>query len=133
MPDPRVLKFVIYLAIIYISFFVTGSLAIPGKISSINLSEFLLTLSFFFIVNLTLIWVFFKGLIRNPKKAILSTFSLIVSKFLVYLVFILVYYLITKNLTLEYLIVFFVLYLAFTFYTLYVLIQILKQNHYNYF
>ena len=133
MPDPRVLKFVIYLAIIYISFFITGSLAIPGKISSINLSQFLLTLSFFFIVNLTLIWVFFKGLIRNPKKAILSTFFLIASKFLVYLVFILVYYLITKNLTLEYLIVFFVLYLAFTFYTLYVLIITLKQNHYNYF
>jgi len=128
MPDHRVRKFISYLVIIYIAFFITGILAIAGKISSINLSQFLITLSFFFIVNLTLIWVFFKGLTKNPKKTILSTFSLIASKFLVYLVFILVYYLITKNLTLEYLFIFFVLYLAFTSYTLYVLIKTLKTK-----
>ena len=122
------LKYAAYLSILSFSFLIIGLFLIPGQISGISRNQFLLTLSFYFLVNLVVISLFFKGKRKDPKKSLLYTFSAISAKFLLYLLFIVIYFLVTKNLSTTYLIVFFILYLAFTFFTVLAIVKALKAK-----
>ncbi len=122
------LKYAAYLSILSFSFLIIGLFLIPGQISGISRNQFLLTLSFYFLVNLVVISLFFKGKRKDPKKSLLYTFSAISAKFLLYLLFIVIYFLVTKNLSTTYLIVFFILYLAFTLFTVLAIVKALKAK-----
>ena len=122
------LKYAAYLLVLTLSFLIIGLFLIPDQISGINRNQFLLTLSFYFLVNLVVISLFFKGKRKDPKKSLLYTFSAISAKFLLYLLFIVIYFLVTKNLSTTYLIVFFILYLAFTLFTVLAIVKALKTK-----
>ena len=122
------LKYAAYLTLITLIFLFIGLILIPAKISGISLNQFLLTLGFYFIVNQVVLYLFFKGKKKDPKKSVLYTFSAVSAKFLFYLLFIVIYYLVTKNLSTGYIIVFFILYLAFTLFTALVIVKALKTN-----
>lgn len=107
-------------------FFVAGWLSIPQLLPELKLNTFYLTLSYFLIVNVFVLFLFFKGSSKSLEKAIVYTLLTISLKFILYILFILIYYLITKNLSKEYLIIFFVLYLAFSFFTLFAILKELK-------
>lgn len=122
------LKYAAYLSVLSLSFLLIGLFLIPDQITGISRNQFLLTLSFYFLVNLVVLSLFFKGKSKDPKKSLLYTFSAISAKFLLYLLFIVVYFLITKNLSTSYLIVFFILYLAFTLFTVLAIVKALKAK-----
>lgn len=122
------LKYAAYLLVLTLSFLIIGLFLIPNQISGISRNQFLLTLSFYFLVNLVVISLFFKGKRKDPKKSLLYTFSAISAKFLLYLLFIVIYFLVTKNLSTTYLIVFFILYLAFTLFTVLAIVKALKAK-----
>ena len=122
------LKYAAYLLVLTLSFLIIGLFLIPNQISGISRNQFLLTLSFYFFVNLVVISLFFKGKRKDPKKSLLYTFSAISAKFLLYLLFIVIYFLVTKNLSTTYLIVFFILYLAFTLFTVLAIVKALKAK-----
>lgn len=122
------LKYAAYLSVLSLSFLLIGLFLIPDQISGISRNQFLLTLSFYFLVNLVVLSLFFKGKSKDPKKSLLYTFSAISAKFLLYLLFIVVYFLVTKNLSTSYLIVFFILYLAFTLFTVLAIVKALKAK-----
>ncbi len=107
-------------------FFIAGRLTIPQLLPELNLNAFYLTLSYFLIVNVLVLTLFFKGSSNNPEKAIVYTLLTISLKFILYISFILIYYLITKNLSKGYLIIFFLLYLTFSFITLFAVLKELK-------
>jgi len=107
-------------------FFIAGRLVIPQLLPDLNLNSFYLTLSYFLIVNVLVLILFFKGSSKNPEKAIVYTLLTISLKFILYISFILIYYLITKNLSKGYLIIFFLLYLTFSFFTLFAVLKELK-------
>ena len=107
-------------------FFIAGRLTIPQLLPELNLNSFYLTLSYFLIVNVLVLILFFKGSSKNPEKAIVYTLLTISLKFILYISFILIYYLITKNLSKGYLIIFFLLYLTFSFFTLFAVLKELK-------
>ena len=121
-------KYAAYLSLITLVFLFAGLILIPTIISGISLNQFLLTLGFYFIVNQIVLYLFFKGKKKDPKKSVLYTFSAVSAKFLFYLLFIVIYYLVTKNLSTGYLIVFFILYLAFTLFTAFAIVKTLKTN-----
>ncbi|RLD36394.1 MAG: hypothetical protein DRI73_00785 [Bacteroidetes bacterium] len=114
------------LLILSVFFFIAGQLLIPQLLPELNLNSFYLTLSYFLIVNILVLFLFFKGSSINPEKAIIYTLLTISLKFILYISYILIYYLITKNLSKGYLIIFFVLYLAFSFFTLFAVLKELK-------
>ncbi len=122
------LKYAAYLSVLSLSFLLIGLFLIPDQITGISRNQFLLTLSFYFLVNLVVLSLFFKGKSKDPKKSLLYTFSAISAKFLLYLLFIVVYFLVTKNLSTSYLIVFFILYLAFTLFTVLAIVKALKAK-----
>lgn len=107
-------------------FFIAGRLLIPQLLPDLNLNAFYITLSYYLIVNILVLFLFFKGSSKNPEKAIVYTLLTISLKFILYISFIIIYYLITKNLSKGYLIIFFTLYLAFSFFTLFAVLKELK-------
>lgn len=109
-------------------FFIGGWILTSRTDTSFGFPEYAITVTYLFLVGQAVLFLFFKGLKKSPGKGVIYTFVSVSAKFLLYLVFLVVFWLVTKNLTSDYLIVFFVLYLAFTFYVLTVMVKILKNK-----
>ncbi|MEA1896077.1 MAG: hypothetical protein U9N53_00275 [Bacteroidota bacterium] len=127
-PDSKLFSHFLFLSGLFVLFFIPGSLLIPDLISGITKTQFLITLLYFFLFTLLLFVLFYRGLTKDPRKGILYTFGAIALKLLAHMVYILVFYLLTKNLTMDFIIVFFVLYLAFTLYLILTFIKELKSK-----
>jgi len=95
-----------------------GWILIPNLTNPFPLSRFNITLLFFYLVNLFVLLQFPRGKKQqDKKKAVVLTFFAIALKFFLYLIFLISYYLITKKLTTEFIFSFFILYLTFTFFS----------------
>lgn len=115
------------LTLLFIICLFFGWLVLQKTTGPFNLRQFILLLVYIYLVNLMVLGLFFKTRFHaNKKKTVIFTYLAIVLKFIFYLLFILVFYLITKNLSKEFIISFFILYLAFTFFTLWRLLKALK-------
>jgi hypothetical protein len=89
-------------------------------------TSILLTAALFISIFITVI--FFTGFKRNEKKKVLYTLSAISLKFVLFFALLGVYVLISENLSTEFFITFFMVYLAFTFYLLLSFIKVLKPK-----
>lgn len=127
-PDRKLFSHIIFLTGLYILFFVSGYILIPNISVAVTRVQFQLTLLYFFLFTILLFVLFYRGLTKKPRKGILYTFGAIALKLFFHMVFIMVFYLLTKNLTMDFIIVFFVLYLAFTLYLLFAFIKELKTK-----
>jgi len=118
---------VFLLSVLSLGILVIGNI-MPSFLSNpFPLLQFNLSLLFFYLVNLIVVVLFFRGeKQRDKKKTIVFTFSAISLKFILYLIFIIGYYLIAKKLTKEFIISFFILYLTFTFFTIWRFLNSLK-------
>jgi len=122
------LKYHLYLFFLFIILFFCGWGFTAKADTKLIFTEYAVTLSYIFIVGQAVLWFFFRGLEKSPRKGILYTFASISAKFILYLIYLVVFSLITKNLSMDYIIAFFVLYLAFTFYVLIVMVKTLKNK-----
>lgn len=86
-----------------------------------------LSLSFSF-VSLIAIIIFFKGQTKEVKSQPLYTFVAITLKFLIELVIALVWFIVAKKTSLSYILLFFVLYLAFSIFSILVILNTLKNK-----
>ena len=68
------------------------------------------------------------GIRKNSKEGVVFLLAGTGLKFLLYLLFILLVWILTKNLTKAFILTFFALYLIFTFFTAYHLINLLKNK-----
>jgi len=73
-------------------------------------------------------FVFVRGLAQDPKKRIVTTLTAITLKFVLFIALLLAYVLITKNKSWEFLLTFFILYLAFTSFLLITFVSVQKNN-----
>ena len=126
--DNKLIVLATSLTAMSILFLAIGQFIIPQIFPLLDKTHIIITIIFFFLVNMGVLFTFFRGLDKNPKNGLLYTFAAISAKFLAYLIFILLFYLITKNLSSNYLILFFVLYLAFTIFILLALVKELKTR-----
>ena len=69
-----------------------------------------------------------KGIKKNSREGVVFLMAGIGLKFLLYLLFILLVWILTKNLTKAFILTFFALYLIFTFFTAFHLINLLKNK-----
>jgi len=116
------------LTAMFLFFLVIGYFIIPLLVPLLDKSHVIITIIFFFLVNMGVLFAFFRGLDKNPRNGLLYTFAAISAKFLAYIIYILLFYLLTKNLSSNYLILFFILYLSFTIFILLALIKELKTR-----
>lgn len=81
-----------------------------------------------FLITGLAFYLFIKDLNKGAKKAVLGTLLAIAIKFLLYLTLIGIYALVSKNITKEFLIIFFIIYLLNTSHLLITFVTQLKSN-----
>ena len=92
----------------------------------ITLTDLLLTGSIFLVITASSLLVFLIGIVKSPESQPLYTMGALGLKFFLSMIFALIYFIVLKNTTLGYIILFFLLYLAFTIYLLRGIVKILK-------
>ena len=105
-----------------------GIVLVPRLNVEISAQNFLLTLASVTIVNLVTYLVMYAGIQKNIKEGVVYMLGGIGVKFLLYLLFILLFLIATKNLSKPFIITFFALYLVFTFFTAGHLLKVLKNK-----
>jgi len=107
---------------------VLGILFIPRIQVDLSLTGFLLTLFSVVVINLLTYLIMSAGIKKNSKEGVVYLLAGIGVKFLCYLLFILLFWIATKNLTKAFILTFFALYLFFTFFTAAHLLKLLKNK-----
>ena len=105
-----------------------GILLIPRIQVELSPSVFLISLASVTIVNLLTYLVMHAGIKKNSKEGVVYMLGGIGVKFLLYLLFILLFWLSTKILSKPFIVTFFALYLVFTFFTAGHLLKLLKNK-----
>jgi len=105
-----------------------GIVFVPRLNVEMSAQNFLLTLASVTIVNLVTYLVMYAGIKKNNKEGMVYMLGGIGVKFLLYLLFILLFWIGTKNLSKPFIITFFALYLVFTFFTAGHLLNLLKNK-----
>jgi hypothetical protein len=82
-----------------------------------------------FIISGIILIIFLRGFNKGGKSFLMHTFAAISFKFFLYLILLLIFYFLIKNLTLEFVLTFFGLYLTFTSYLLFSFIMLLKTKN----
>jgi hypothetical protein len=95
------------------------------NIGAINL--FNLTISFA-ITTIVVLLIYFRGLAKEPREKAMHTFTAVGVKFIIELFIALTWFVLAKKTTPSCLILFFVLYLAFSLYLMFVIINTLKNK-----
>ncbi len=81
------------------------------------------------IISIFITSLFFTGIKKKPQKRVLFTLSAVGLKFLLFLALLGIYALFTESLTTEFIITFFVVYLAFSIYMLASFVHELKSKN----
>ena len=105
-----------------------GILLIPKIDIDLSLQEYIITLISFNIINVITFQVMWHGVQKHNREGVVYLMGGIGLKFIFYLAFILVFWLISKNLSKGFIITFFALYLVFTFFTAGHLLKLLKNK-----
>ncbi len=107
---------------------ILGILILPRIEIEISLAVYLTLVASVAVINLIVYLIMFAGIGKNNKEGMLFMMGGIVVKFLLYLLFILLFWILTKNISKTFILTFFALYLIFTFFTAGHLLKLLKNK-----
>ena len=107
---------------------ISGLLLLSRVNTGVSFNVFIVTLAFFTFVNMLVYFVISTGAQKNSGEQMLRVLLGIGLKFLLYLLYLLGYWLVIKNLEIPFIIIFFVLYLIFTFFLAAHLFKLLKNK-----
>ena len=122
------IRFIWQLLVLALVLALLGILLIPRFSVGISPAVFLVTLGSVTTVSLVAYLVMYAGVQKNNREGMVYMLGGIGVKFLLYLLFILLFWIITKNLSKPFIVTFFALYLVFTFFTARNLFKLLKNK-----
>lgn len=105
-----------------------GIFFIPRIQVDFSYTIFLITLLSVVAINFLTYLIMSSGISKNSKEGVVYMLAGIGVKFLLYLLFILLFWIATKNLSKAFILTFFALYLFFTFFTATHLLKLLKNK-----
>jgi len=119
-----------YLLLILYSLLIVATLLSVNGISELHipLKDLLLLTGGFTIISLTALMIFFFGQNSNPEKNVFSTLTALGVKMLLSFILALLFFVVFKNRETGSVILFFVLYLAFTVFVFLTFLRIIKQK-----
>jgi len=109
-------------------FAVAGILVIPRVWIGVDLVHYLVTLASVTLINLVAWLVMVRGIRRSNREGMFVLLAGIGLKFLLYLLYILVFWMVTKILTKPFILTFFALYLGFTILLAIHLVKVLNNK-----
>jgi hypothetical protein len=107
---------------------ILGILIVPHIGPGISVVNYLLALGCVTIVNLATFLIMYTGINKNNREGMIYLIGGIGVKFLLYLLIIMLFWIVTKNLSKAFILTFFALYLIFTFFTVAHLLKLLKDK-----
>lgn len=113
----------LYLALAGLAYLITHFFKL-----GITFSDLSLLLTGALIITVFVFYIFTRGLANKKGKSVVYTLAAIGLKFILYLALLGIYALISNNLSIPFLISFFVIYLSFTSYLLITFVNLLKSN-----
>ena len=122
------IRFIWQLLVLASILLILGIYFIPRIQVALSPTFFLVTLLSVVVINFVTYLVMTAGIIKNSKEGVVYLLAGIGVKFLLYLLFILLSWIVTKNLSKPFIITFFALYLFFTFFTAAHLLKLLKNK-----
>jgi hypothetical protein len=122
------IRFIWQLLVLSSILLLLGLVLIPRLHVEITPAVFLVTLGSVTTVNLLTYLVMYTGIRKNGREGVIFLLGGIGVKFLLYLLFILLFWILSKNLSKPFIITFFALYLVFTFFTARQLLKLLKNK-----
>jgi hypothetical protein len=122
------IKYIWQLLLLTSFLLIVGILLITLFEIPLELIQYLITLLAVTLINLASWIIMVRGIRKSNRDGVLVLLAGIGIKFLLYLLYILVFWLVTKNLTKPFIIVFFTLYLVFTFLLAGHLFKVLKNK-----
>ena len=122
------IRFIWQLLVLASLLLILGILIIPRLGIEISLYEYIIMLLSVTLINLTAFMVMSIGIEKSKREGVVVLLAGIGLKFLLYLFYILVFWLVTKNLLKPFIVTFFALYLVFTFLLAGHLFKILKNK-----
>jgi hypothetical protein len=121
-------KFLVYLSLFTLTFIVIGYFVVYALNSYMTLKKIVyLSLTFSLISFFTLL-IFFIGQAKTPGVQLIYTFSGISVNFILATITALIWFVIAKNIQTQFVLLFFILYLAFTFFSVLVILNVLKNK-----
>ena len=122
------IRFIWQLLVLASLLLILGILIIPRLGIEISLYEYIIMLLSVTLINLTAFLVMSIGIEKSKREGVVVLLAGIGLKFLLYLFYILVFWLVTKNLLKPFIVTFFALYLVFTFLLAGHLFKVLKNK-----
>lgn len=118
------------LRLILLSFllFVAGYLSITTLNISLTLFDLSILILCFFAINLAILFIFIRGLAKEPAGRTIYLIAAISVKMLMEMVLALSWFFLAKKNSASSLLLFFVLYLAFSLFSMYLMLNTLKNN-----
>ncbi len=125
------LKNYLFLTLIYLALIGIGYIGTTILSGEIIFSQIVVLITGAFAISIISSIVFFKGQKKEDNKGIMHTLSAVGLKFLLFLALLGIFALLFKELSWDFLVAYFVAYLAFTIYLLFTFVNILKKKHQN--
>lgn len=122
------IRYIWQLFVLSISLFILGILIIPDVNADLSLNHYYILLFAVTFINLIAFLVMIRGIRKGEREGTFILLAGIGLKFLLYLLMIMVFWLVTKNLDKPFIIAFFALYLVFTILLAGHLYKALKNN-----
>jgi hypothetical protein len=121
-------KYIFFLALLNILLAVTGYILLYASDLTIPYPDILILTLVFSIIALVTLIIFFKGQIKDPESQTLHSMVAVSLKFLMELVLALIWFIVAKKTSLQSVILFFVIYLTLTLFSLSVILKTLKNK-----
>ena len=121
-------KYILLLVLLNVLLLITAYLLVSVVKANLNFPDIVILASSFSVVALITLFIFLKGQTKEPDKQTLYTLVAVSLKFLIEIVFALLWFILAKKTSLQSVLMFFVLYLALTLYTIWVIVKTLKNK-----
>jgi hypothetical protein len=121
-------KYILFLILLSILLPATGYILASATNLNLSYTDILILSPVFSVIALISLIIFLKGQIKEPESQTLHTFVAVSLKFLLELVLALVWFIVAKKTTLQSVLIFFVIYLTLTLFTLSIILKSLKNK-----
>ncbi len=121
-------KYIFLLFLLNILLLITGYLLVSFSVPRILFSDIAILTSVFTIIAVITLIIFLRGQTKNPESQTLHSLVAVGLKFLLDMTLSLVWFIVAKKTSLQSVIIFFVLYLALTLFSVLVILRVLKNK-----
>ena len=122
------IRYIWQLLVLFLILLILGILVLPRLAAEFSLQAYMVTLLSVAVINLISFLVMSRGVQKQNKDGVVYLLGGVGLKFILYLLYILLFWLVAKNLTKPFIVTFFALYLVFTFFLAGNLLKMLKNK-----